>query len=216
MSNNKKLNVILDLDSTLINAVENRDKIKVPSDSGLLYKDWIPFFRIYERPYLQEFLDYLFDNFNVSVFTAADKDYALFIVDKFVLNKNPKRKLDFFFFRYHVELSNKHYSGVKDLRLIWDLFKIYGFYPCNTLIIDDLNLVEKTNPYNTIPIKAFDVLDKNGNYNTTMVNDDSLLSTIEKLKYIKQRFDSVQGSLNGSFSGCKDNNIPLLKRHDII
>ena len=216
MSNNKKLNVILDLDSTLINAVENRDKIKVPSDSGLLYKDWIPFFRIYERPYLQEFLDYLFDNFNVSVFTAADKDYALFIVDQFVLNKNPKRKLDFFFFRYHVELSNKHYKGVKDLRLIWDLFKIYCFYPCNTLIVDDLNLVEKTNPYNTIPIKAFDILDKNGYYDTTMINDDSLLTTIEKLKYIKQRFDSVQGSLYGSFSGCKDNNIPLLKRHDII
>ena len=40
-------------------------------------------YKVFERPGLQEFLDYLFANFNVSVWTAASKSYALFIIDKY-------------------------------------------------------------------------------------------------------------------------------------
>ena len=50
-----KLNVILDLDNTIINAIDSSDWIKVPLNSGLKYVDWPPLFRIYARPHLQEF-----------------------------------------------------------------------------------------------------------------------------------------------------------------
>ena len=49
---------------------------------------------ICERPHLSDFMDWLFKNFNVSVWTAASKDYALFIikilyyVEKKIVNYN--------------------------------------------------------------------------------------------------------------------------------
>ena len=70
-----KLNVILDLDNTLINTVDNDPSL--PYYSKLYDTNAL----ICARPYLFEFLEWLFDNCNVSVFTAADKDYALFIIE---------------------------------------------------------------------------------------------------------------------------------------
>jgi hypothetical protein len=43
--------------------------------------------------------------------------------DNFILTK-PERKLDFIFYRMHVDLGEKLYNGVKDLRLLWDHFQI--------------------------------------------------------------------------------------------
>lgn len=211
-----KLNVILDLDNTIINAIENSEKLKVPSTAGLTYVDWIPMFRIYARPHLDEFLDYIFANFNVSVFTAADKDYALHIVEKFIYKNHPERRLKFFFYRYHVEWSHRAYGGVKNLQIIWNMFKLPGFYPCNTVIIDDLDQVYKTNPFNTLPIKAFYVVDDYGEYNPNASSDTSLLEMKEKLKYIKGRFDVTECTLYGNVVGCKDLSTGLLERHDIV
>jgi len=206
-----KLNVILDLDNTIINAVDTRDVIKVFNNSGLESVDWPPLFRIYARPHLQEFLDFLFANFNVSVFTAADKDYALYIVDKFIYKDHPERKLNIFFFRYHVEKSHREYKGVKDLRILWDMFQVPGFYPCNTVIIDDLDQVAKTNPYNCIPIDAFHVVDDDGNYNPNAYKDDELIRIKEKLTFVKQLFDSTVCSFYGYFIANEDKQKPLLK-----
>jgi hypothetical protein len=206
-----KLNVILDLDNTIINAIETRDKIKVPLNTGLDYFDWPPMFKIYARPHLQEFLDFLFANFNVSVFTAADKDYAIDIVRNFIYKDHPERQLTVFFYRYHVEKSHSEYKGVKDLRILWDLFKVPGFYPCNTVIIDDLDMVAKTNSFNCIPIKAFHVVDDNGAYNPDAVNDTDLLRVKAKLQTVKQLYDTTVCSFYGYFTSGQDKQKPLLK-----
>jgi GDP-L-fucose synthase len=42
-------------------------------------------YRIFERPSLQYFLDYLFLNYDVSIFTAADKEYASFIYENIMI-----------------------------------------------------------------------------------------------------------------------------------
>ena len=42
--------------------------------------DFDYYYVVFERPYLQSFLDYIFDKFNVYVWTAASKDYALYII----------------------------------------------------------------------------------------------------------------------------------------
>jgi len=192
MTNDCKLNVCLDLDNTLIQALEASDRKKIPHElsSKFRYVDYIPFFRIYERPHLQRFIDYIFEHFNVSVITAAEKDYGLFIIENFILTK-PERKLSFVFYRYHVDLSREIYSGVKDLRMLWELFKIPGFYKHNTVIIDDLDMVYQTNPNNTIRIPGFFIVDEETNkVNYDMVNDDELLNVMHQLEFLKENYQT--------------------------
>ena len=115
-------NIFLDLDSNIIHSVvildssqdksntnkkniQNRSKnykvgISKDSSNNLKYYDYFDIedketYRIYLRPYLEEFLDYIFENYNVSVFTAADKPYALFIAENIINNEN--RKLEYVF-----------------------------------------------------------------------------------------------------------------------
>ena len=105
-------NILLDLDQTLIAALspdELDEKKHSKKMQKFKYYNMDGEYTIFERPYLQEFLDYLFDkknNFNVSVWTAASKDYALFIIGNIILKKDkPERKLDFIFFSYHCSWS---------------------------------------------------------------------------------------------------------------
>ncbi len=187
-----RMNVILDLDNTIINALDDSDRKKLSGDfsSKFKYRDMIPFFRIYARPHLDKFLDYLFANYNVSIMTAAEKDYALFIIENFILTK-PERKLNFIFFRYQVELSREIYGGVKDLRVIWELFQVSGFTKQNTVIIDDLDMVYETNPHNTLRIKGFFIVDEDTEkINYDMAEDDELLKIMSKLDYIRKVYIS--------------------------
>lgn len=186
------MNVILDLDNTIINALDDSDRKKLSGDfsSKFKYRDMIPFFRIYARPHLDKFLDYLFANYNVSIMTAAEKDYALFIIENFILTK-PERKLNFIFFRYQVELSREIYGGVKDLRVIWELFQVSGFTKQNTVIIDDLDMVYETNPHNTLRIKGFFIVDEDtGKINYDMADDDEILKIMSKLDHIRKVYIS--------------------------
>ena len=161
----KKGNIVLDLDQTLIYSkpAEEKfsaaDKLKIgkfkfhemadPDTGGILYV-------VFERPGLQSFLDYIFQHYNVSVWTAATKDYAAFIISKTILIK-PGRKLNWVFFDYHCDLSVHETKHTKSLRMFWDSgkFEIPGHTQKNTIIIDDLPEVYKTQPNNCIPIPAF-------------------------------------------------------------
>ena len=107
--NNKEFNVILDLDNTIICAVEmdyykkNKDKMGL-LDTNLKYEDFDNSYRIYQRPHLEEFLTFVFRNFNVAIFTAASKDYGLFILDNIIRKIIPDQELSFFFYDYHTDL----------------------------------------------------------------------------------------------------------------
>jgi TFIIF-interacting CTD phosphatase-like protein len=109
---------------------------------------------IFERPGLQEFLDYLFKNYNVAVWTAASKDYALFVIQKFILTK-PERKLDFIFYSYHCDQSKKIKKGLKSLCMLWDVYKLKRYNEKNTIIIDDNPLVLKNQEKNVVPVVEF-------------------------------------------------------------
>jgi|UniRef100_A0A6C0IZE6 TFIIF-interacting CTD phosphatase-like protein len=148
----KKTNyVILDLDETLISAIEDFDtKYKTKS------YNMDDYYMVYERPHLQKFLDYLFKKFNVIVWTAASKDYALFIIDKILLSKD-NRKLDYIFFRYHCDISKKYQHGSKNLHLLWDDYNIHGLTPFNTIIIDDYDEVHKIQEGNCVIAEEWDV-----------------------------------------------------------
>ena len=149
MNPDKKV-VILDLDETIINSAEKdsfnfkkyKDKVE-----EFKYHDMDGYYLVFERPELQEFLDFLFENFNVSVWTAATKDYAKFIVDKSILTKK-NRNLDHLFFSYHCDYCKKLNNGTKDLDMLWEHYNLPGYSKDSTILIDDYNKVYKTNVKN--------------------------------------------------------------------
>ena len=109
---------------------------------------------VVERPYVQEFLDYIFQHFNVSVWTAATKDYASSIIKNVILTK-PERKLDFVFFSYHCGVSSRLKKNSKALKLLRENFNLFHYNLNNTFIIDDLDEIYEFQPFNCIPIPEF-------------------------------------------------------------
>jgi TFIIF-interacting CTD phosphatase-like protein len=165
-----KTNILLDLDQTLISA-EASEEYDMDSSRANKFKyiDMDGYYMVFERPGLQTFLDYLFKNFNVSIWTAASKDYALFIVDKIILKK-PGRRLDWIFFSYHCDISKSLKKGSKDLDMLWDEFKIPGYTRDNTIIIDDYDEVYNIQNERCIIAYPFEVTNE-GSENDTYLTD---------------------------------------------
>jgi TFIIF-interacting CTD phosphatase-like protein len=156
-----KKNVFLDLDNTLISAEAVEEfpfKKKGVREKAVRFDihDMDGYYIVFERPGVQEFLDWLFAEYNVSVWTAASKDYALFIIER-VLLKKPNRKLDYILFSYHCDLSKKIHRSHKQLKLVFDTFQLPGYTEDNTVIIDDLHEVQKCQPNNAFQIHAFHI-----------------------------------------------------------
>lgn len=182
---NKK-NIILDLDNTLISAEAIED---FPfDDEGMKEKaiqfilhDMDGYYIVFERPHVQSFLDWLFENYNVSVWTAASKDYALFIIQRILLNK--KRKLNHILFSYHCSLSKQLFNGdTKNLKFLFDVIKMPGYNANNSIIIDDLDTIYESQPNNCIHIKEFNIFDKDSEL------DDQLIHVQQQ---IKDKFDTL-------------------------
>lgn len=165
----KKINLILDLDETIINSekIKNIDSIEDIKNkySKLKSHQYENYFLIFERPGLQNFLDYIFENFNVSIWTAASKDYALFIIDNIILSKK-ERILDYIFFDYHTIISNNINKGcTKQIEILKTLFDIKHLKIENTVILDDnINKVYNCQKNNCIVAKPFDLLNDQKSY----------------------------------------------------
>lgn len=194
MKEDKKYNIFLDLDQSIISGEllkeyedddEEEDEEEVYNING--YRDKAKKFTFYtmdndyvifERPGLQKFLDYIFANYNVSVWTAASKDYALFIAKKCILSNRSNRKLDFIFWSYHCDMSTKVGKGTKDLSLLWDYYKIPGYNDMNTYILDDYDHVFNIQPKNCIIAPPFYFRSKYSD------KDKFLYNLIKRLKNI--------------------------------
>jgi hypothetical protein len=186
----KKFNIILDLDQTLISAEadEEYDFEKYKDKAKKFdFQDMDGYYLVFERPHLQKFLDFLFKNFNVSVWTAASKDYALFIIENIILAGKKNRTLDYIFFSYHCNKSKKLKKGTKDLSMFWDIYKLKNYNKNNTFILDDYDEVFNTQPDNCIPIKAFEFT-KEGSENDEVLKElMKHLKTINKNKINKTK-----------------------------
>src|SRR5579872_1957723 len=121
----KKINIILDLDNTLINSLTFKELTQMSKSKEDKFKhiDMDDLYRVFFRPHLQKFLDYLFENFNVSVWTSASLFYVSFIVDNIILTK-PNRKLDLVLFAYHCSYSRKYLECTKDIKMLWNELKL--------------------------------------------------------------------------------------------
>lgn len=208
MSTKHPYNLILDLDQTIISAEasEDLDFKKYKKKSELFRVDDMDgYYMVYSRPHLQEFLDYVFKNFNVTIWTAASKDYALFIIEKIILNKRPERKLDFIFFSYHCDWSKLEKKHSKELCMLWDIHKLPGYLEKNTVIIDDYkDDVHKCQPNNCIIAPPFEFT-KEGSENDTF-----LVDLIPQLEKMKARIDENSGDLAVSVNI----NMETVKRKD--
>ena len=175
--------IILDLDQTLISGepIEEYNRKKHgPREKFFRCDNMEGYYYIYSRPYLQEFLDYIFKHFRVSVWTAASKDYALFIIEKIILNKKPNRKLDFILFSYHCDWSKKYKKSSKNLKMLWEIFKMPGYSQNNTFILDDyVQDVHKPQPKNCIIAKPFEFTKKGSE------NDNFLKNLITQLETLR-------------------------------
>lgn len=181
----KKPPIFLDLDNTLISseAFEEYDdkdpKIKEKTKK-IRNKKMDDYYIVFERPGLQSFLTFLFKNFRVSVWTAASKDYALFIIDKIILDGKKSRKIDWIFFSYHCDISNSIKKGTKDLSIIWDDYKLDGYSKNNTVIIDDYDEVHKTQPDNCILVAPFKFTDDGSESDVHLLEIQSSLENMLK------------------------------------
>lgn len=191
ISDPNKLNIIIDLDNTILSSVSFRElKNMKNKKKNMRSKDMGDHYRVFLRPYVHEFLDYIFKHFNVTVWTAAEQDYAMFIVDEIILNpeeydsdmvmKNrPERKLKMIFHRKNCDQSQEKYhkDSPKDLRY---LYHFPGYHRCNTIIIDDNREVIGANPKQVIPAKYFDIKKEDAKH------DSFLLEAIQELEKIRK------------------------------
>jgi TFIIF-interacting CTD phosphatase-like protein len=167
-------NIILDIDETLIHC-----KLTEPKEYNHVFIiDKIKYYIIY-RPYLEEFINFIFENFDtINIWTAATQDYAHKIILK-ILNTKLKNKnlitekLKCFFTRKHVA-----YDGTKELAKIFNnkCSIKYNIKPCNTVMIDDKSHVFNKNTGNGLIIPAF----------TGNKKDTNLLKLIQFLKLIQE------------------------------
>lgn len=213
------INIILDLDNTIINSIAY-DRMKyVPKNIELESVD-IGDFITFKRPNLDIFLDFLFSNFNVGVYTLGSRDYAEDIVWNFIQNKSG-RKVDFILSREdeYINATSPKYMGLgltKNLRFLWEDLKIYDYYPCNTFIIDDNPFVKATNPYNTIHVNKFEVLRDNNSYNNLSSMDNVLLEVIKELMKIKSIYIQNKCDIKKRNTRCQNTLIQPILLPDFI
>lgn len=130
-----KPNLILDLDETLIHAVQaiNPEVIgsySVQENFLFHFKSGPIHYIIFYRPFMFEFLRYLSEVFNIYIFTNASRGYAekvIFMITS-VLGFNPIKKF--------ICRTNVPNTGMKYLRY----FKGTDINSSNSVIIDDLNV----------------------------------------------------------------------------
>lgn len=174
--------IILDLDETLIHTEsfpnEYEDDLsfdfKIPSDNP----NYTYFTK--KRPYLDQFIKYCFDNFNVAIWTASGEEYAEIVLSNIGINKD---KLEFLYSSDNCTMKMNYQTG--DHCVVKNLNKIKSKYDLkNVLIIDDTMTTASNNYGNLIHIKSF-LYD---------VNDTELLKLISYLERIKSssNFRSIE------------------------
>jgi hypothetical protein len=181
MDNNesyKNKNVILDIDKTLL--FSNMMFDDETEDASEIIKPFIShnigdYYTVYERPYLQKFLDHVFEKYNVSIWTNGSKNYAISVLTD-VLHANVpqvspsypqykhndsreekiERNVDLILFSYHCKMSKVNYGIKKDVRLLWEVLENDRYSATNTILLDDLpDVCDQNEPNNVEKVKPF-------------------------------------------------------------
>ena len=141
------LNIVLDLDGTLIHALAGRNVLCRRSFHNKLYLQNFRFcmkeantnhifhtYFVYKRPNLRKFIDFLFEKCDsVSVWTAGTKLYAMNVI-KNIFKRDEIHKLKFIYTRQHTKKVN----DLSYIKVLTDIFQKYkSLNSNNTLLLDD-------------------------------------------------------------------------------
>lgn len=166
-----KIRLVLDLDETLIHTIpiKENDIIEMnnfPSEKFSILQ--LPNFicMVFLRPYLKEFLNYIFNFFEVSIWTAGNTMYCKEVI-KIILTEEQINKTLFILARdknNYIDIkTNKIYKNVtfedeiiKPLEILWNDNEFSNnFNELNTLLIDNDTFILSSNPYNSLVITEF-------------------------------------------------------------
>ncbi|KAI7866266.1 HAD-like domain-containing protein, partial [Spinellus fusiger] len=130
-----RLLVILDLNGTLVSRTGKRG--------------------MYIRPYHQQFFDYLFENFDVMVWSSARPES---VENMSLMFGDYNDKLIASWNRTHFGLSKHDFNAktktIKDLEKVWS-FLGNQYNATNTVLLDDSPQKTILQPYNAIHLKTF-------------------------------------------------------------
>jgi TFIIF-interacting CTD phosphatase-like protein len=184
-----KLNLVLDLDNTIIythifNLETQKDLIKnyLDKDKKRLLisfeKDNYYYF-VYERMYLNYFTMYISNYFNIYTYTNGQKFYHDIVINAL------KDKYPMFQIINSMYKTSYDDSNLKNLEKL-DIISVYGKnnlpYELNTLIIDDREDIWPFDRENLIKISPFYNLD---------IADDDLLFLTDILELLKLEYDKI-------------------------
>ncbi len=178
------MNIILDLDNTLICSINKNQYNNIPPEIlyNYNYDTKNPFgLYMFERPNLKFFLNSIKNHGVITVWTAATDDYARYVIETFFPSNMRIHNL---FSRDFTTKVHKQTNLLKPLSYL----SVYNYNLNRTIIVDDLPGVLDANPYNCIPVKPFDY---ESILNKDYTEDNELIKTLNKIKNINynlQRF----------------------------
>jgi CTD small phosphatase-like protein 2 len=150
------INVILDLDETLIHTTEITQQYSpiLAKEVDFYFKLDGNYYWVLKRPGLKLFLEFMFKYFNVGIWTAADKSYCTEIC-KNILDKKQLKKIKFIHSRQFcmLDMNNKPPIFTKPLTRVFELYP--SFKPENSFIIDNTYNVMRYNLQNAVLIPDF-------------------------------------------------------------
>lgn len=209
----KKLNVILDLDETVVHFLKEAKWAEVPDADKPKYQTHGTKNVFVLRPHLREFMDELFANYNVCIWTWSDADYAQDVAN--ILSDKQPQKFTHIWSEAHADEATEKHGCNKDLNYIWYQLKVPGFQPCNTVLVDDLpsNVRNSCNVKNTIQVKPFALFgekkNRSGPYEP-LYDDNTLLSVLKVLRKVAAASDyCAQGDLPFPFPNHTKENKPI-------
>ena len=145
MQTSEKKLLILDLDETLIFATENKSEREADFTVGQYF--------VYQRPFLNEFIEFCFEHFEVAIWTTATRSYANEILQTIL---KTDQKLQFLWTRERCTLSfdeeeREHYF-VKRMSKI----RRCGYKLESVIVVDDSPNVWKCSYGNLVRVNKFE------------------------------------------------------------
>lgn len=194
------LNIILDIDETLIYFIQKKyrahswDILSADEKSKYDYTEDRHGNILVRRPYLKEFFAYLFEHCSVSLWTLSDQEYADGIASMILKQYFSDKHYAFtsIYCDKTDEESAEYFGGRKNLKYFYEDVKKPHVWPGNTILIDDLpaNSVNSQNQRNSITVKPFalfgEVKDRSDSYEDVS-RDHVLLDIVDLLQHILER-----------------------------
>ncbi|ORY48467.1 hypothetical protein BCR33DRAFT_763631, partial [Rhizoclosmatium globosum] len=190
----RKLLIVLDLNGTLIDRLSKGPERVLANRNPLCPKEpdtTLNRNKVFLRPYLDVFLQFLLDNFHVSAWTSATPKNSGPLVDFIFEPFGGAKPLEFVWDREKCIIEptpEKEYNSVKDLTKIWldnsegeDAANPKGLWnEHNTILVDDSACKSCRTPLNHLLVPTFSVGDTKLTRNCD--EDTCLLSTVSYLK----------------------------------